>query len=131
MDGLRLIEHCAEFLPQKDISKISDGIRGIYVLLSHKPSDPKKKNYEVVYIGMSRRGIKGRLEKHRRSASKSAQWSHFSVYSVWPNITDEEIEELEGLFRAIYRRDPRANKIAIQKSFGKLKKVQNNKLPWN
>ncbi len=128
MYGLRLIEHCEEFLPQNDVSNLTDGIRGIYVLTSHKPRDPKKKNYEVVYIGMSRRGVKGRLEKHRRSKSKSLLWTHFSVYSVWPNITDEEIEELEGLFRAIYRRDSTANKIAIQKSFGKLKKVRDGKL---
>jgi len=131
MDGLRLIKHCAEFLPRKDVSKVPKRTRGIYVLLSHDLSDPAKKNYEVVYIGMSRRGVMGRLEEHKRNKAKSKLWSHFSVYSVWPNITDEEIEELEGLFRAIFRRDSKANQIAVQKSFGKLKRLQDNTFQWD
>jgi hypothetical protein len=126
MDGLRLIESCAEFLPQEDVVKVPHGSRGIYVLLWHPSKAKKKENYRVVYIGMSRRGIKGRLEKHKRSASKSDLWNYFSVYLVWPSITDEEIVELEGLFRAIYRRDPKANRIAVQKSFRKLRGVRNN-----
>jgi hypothetical protein len=126
MDGLRLIESCAEVLPQEDVAKVPQGSRGIYVLLSHPDDAPKKKNYEVVYIGMSRRGIRGRLEKHKSSAMKSRLWNYFSVYLVWPNISDDEIVELEGLFRSIYRRDPNANRIAVQKSFRKLKGVRNN-----
>ena len=130
MDGLRLIEHCAEFLPKEDIRKVPRRTRGIYVLLQHDPSAPEKKNYEVVYIGMSRRGVMGRLEDHKRSAVKSKLWNYFSVYSVWPNVTDEEIQELEGLFRAIFRRDSKANRIAIQKSFGRLRPLRDNKLQW-
>ena len=97
---LRLIRHCAEFCPQDEIAKIPDETRGIYALLHHNPKQGEKA-YNVVYIGMSRRGVKGRLMAHRRSRRKSGLWTHFSVYSVWPNITDGEIEELEGLFRAI------------------------------
>jgi hypothetical protein len=49
---------------------------------------------------MSRSGVKSRLTAHDKSKKKRGNWSHFSVYSVWPNISDAEIEELEGLFRA-------------------------------
>ena len=131
MDGLRLIEHCAEFLRKEDVYKVPHRTRGIYVLLWHDPNDPLKKKYEVVYIGMSRRGIMGRLEAHKRSKVKSDLWNYFSVYSVWPNITDEEIEELEGLFRAIYRRDSTANKIAVQKGFRKLGEIRDDKFQWD
>lgn len=131
MTGLRLIEHCAEFLPKKDIPKVPRRTRGIYVLLWNDLSAlGKKKNYEVVYIGMSRHGVKGRLEGHRQSLTKSKLWNYFSVYSVWPNITDEEIVELEGLFRAIYRKDSKANNIAVQKSFRKLTNLRDNKFQW-
>jgi len=130
LDGLRLIKHCAEFLRQEDVSKVPHGTRGIYVLLWHDPTASARKNYEVVYIGMSRRGVKGRLESHKQNEAKRTLWNYFSVYSVWPNITDEEIQELEGLFRAIYRRDLKANKIAVQKGFGKLKRLQDNTLQW-
>ncbi|GAF97179.1 unnamed protein product, partial [marine sediment metagenome] len=33
-------------------------------------------------------------------------WTHFSIFEVWENITENEIKELEGLFRQIYRKDP-------------------------
>ena len=87
------------------------------------PSNP-----DVVYIGMSRTGIRGRLRDH--VVRKSGLWTHFSVYAVWPNITDEEIRELEGLFRAIYRKDTRANSIAVQKGFAELGRIRDNKFGW-
>lgn len=130
MSCLRLINHCAEFLPESDVLKVPIGIRGIYVLLNHHPNlGPKA--FDVVYIGMSKTGIRNRLKRHRRSKKKAGLWSHFSVYSVWPNITDDEIAELEGLFRAIYRRDSKANSIAVQKGFKKLKACRNNKFVWS
>jgi hypothetical protein len=81
--------------------------------------------YDVVYIGMAcgRSGIKSRLRSHRRSKKKGALWTHFSAFEVWPNIREEEIAELEGLFRQIYRKDTRANTINQQRSFKKLRKV--------
>ena len=42
---------------------------------------------------------------------------------VWDNIREEEILELEGLFRHIYRKDARANKLNKQRGFAKLKRV--------
>jgi hypothetical protein len=67
-------------------------------------------------------GIKYRLRSHRRK--KAAAWTHFSIYEVWDNITESEVEELEGLFRHIYRRDPRANKFNQQRSFRKMKTIR-------
>ena len=47
------------------------------------------------------------------------------MFVVWENIRDEEIGEMEGLFREIYRKDKRANKFNKQ---GKFKKIQNVRL---
>jgi len=126
---LRLIQHCAEFRPRQEISNIGKGTRGIYALLQERNDDGKFR-YDVVYIGMSSSGIQGRLRSHLRSKRKADLWSHFSVYAVWPNITDAEIRELEGLFRAIYRKDSTANRIAVQKGFKKLISVRDNKFRW-
>jgi hypothetical protein len=73
------------------------------------------------------RGVKARLRAHRRSKRKGSLWTHFSVFAVWPNISDEQVAELEGLFRHIYRKDTRANKLAVQKSFKKLRAVRRDK----
>jgi hypothetical protein len=129
---LRLIQCCSEFRLKTEIDELPDSVRGIYVLLKHRPKLTKK--YDVVYIGMARRGVggvKSRLLKHKRSVRKGSLWTHFSVYSVWPNISDDEVAELEGLFRHIYRRDTHANKLAKQKGFRSLKPtVRNNFSKW-
>jgi len=127
---LRLVRHCAEFLPKAHISDVPHNTRGIYVLSCHDPKQGARA-YNVVYIGMSRTGVRGRLASHRKSKRKSSLWTHFSVYEVWPNITDEEIIELEGLFRAIYRRDIRANSLAKQKGFARLHEVRSDKFKWD
>ena len=129
-DVPRLIRHCAEFLPKSDISKMPSKTRGIYVLTHDEPKlGPQVRN--VVSIGMSVSGIKGRLISHKNSKSKGKLWTHFSVYEVWPNITDGEITELEGLFRAIYRRDHTANRLAKQKRFKKLHLIRDDALNWD
>lgn len=43
-------------------------------------------------------------------------------------IRDEEVAELEGLFRHIYRKDSVANALNIQKGFKKAKRVRVNDL---
>jgi len=109
----RLIQRKQEYLHKFDIDLLPrDRARGIYVLYKYTR---KTDSYNVVYVGMSRSGIKGRLIKHRRS--KGDLWTHASVFAVWPNISDQEIEELEGLFRVIYRYDSRANKLNKQNSY--------------
>ena len=126
---LKLIKRCTEFVPQEDYRKIPRNTRGIYTLLWQDPNDRKK--FDVVYVGMTSgkgSGAWSRLYSHARK--KKGLWTHFSLYEVWDNITKEEIAELEGLFRAIYRRDLRANRIAVQRGFRKLKRVQMKLDKW-
>jgi hypothetical protein len=129
MNELRLIRHCAEFLEQSEIGNIPKKTRGIYALVKKRRKAGSLK-FDVVYIGMSRSGVLGRLRVHKRIAKKAGLWTHFSVYSVWPNITDSEIKELEGLFRAIYRKDSTANGIAVQKGFKSLIRVRDDAFDW-
>jgi hypothetical protein len=119
---LRLIKSCAEFLEKDEINNIPPYTRGIYALLRYK----KLGMYDVVYIGMAGgekgAGIRGRLRVHKYK--KGELWTHCSVFEVWDNIREEEVRELEGILRHIYRKDPRANSLAKQKSFGKLTKIR-------
>lgn len=73
-------------------------------------------------------GIRRRLDSHRRSKRKGPLWTHFSVFEVWDNIRDEEIAELEGLFRHIYRRDSNANRLNLQRGYKNARKIRNNDL---
>lgn len=67
---------------------------------------------------MAKVGIRGRIKHHIKS--KQGLWSHFSYFAVWDNVQDNEITELEGLFRHIYKYDSRANTLNKQKAFKKL-----------
>jgi hypothetical protein len=120
---LRLISKCGQWLPKELRNQIPKGIRGIYALHCFSPRSGK---HDVVYIGMAngKRGIRSRLGSHARSKRKGNQWSHFSFFEVWPNITENEIQELEGLFREIYRKDTHANRLARQKRYRKLRNVR-------
>ena len=42
-------------------------------------------------------GIKGRLRSHVRSKRKGDEWTHFSVFQVWDNVTDQEIAEARAI----------------------------------
>jgi adenosyl cobinamide kinase/adenosyl cobinamide phosphate guanylyltransferase len=129
---LRLVKRYVEFCSLEQIKMIPSGTRGLYVLLKKNnrlSRQSSKDKFDVVYIGMARGlkgGIKYRLRSHRRK--KPDAWTHFSVYEVWDNITESEVEELEGLFRHIYRRDPRANKFNQQRSFRKMKTIRQREL---
>jgi hypothetical protein len=98
-------------------------MRGVYVLYKERQ---KKKIYDVVYIGMAggekKAGIGGRLRSHKKN--RPNEWTHFSVFEVWDNIREEEVRELEGILRHIFRKDSHANKLGIQKSFRKLSKIR-------
>jgi len=114
----RLIKRCAEWIPKANLGLIPGGTRGIYALLSCHGKD-----YDVVYIGMaSKGGIRGRLRSHKGSDTK--KWTHFSIFEVWDNISESEVEELEGLLREIYRKDRNANQFNTQKRYKKLQKVR-------
>lgn len=72
---------------------------------------------------MARRGgIRGRLKSHRRK--KRDLWTHFSVYEVWDNVRDDEVAELEGLFRHFYRLDPVAAELNRQRGFKPMSQVR-------
>jgi len=122
---LRLIKRSAEYLPVDDFLLLPRGIRGIYVLYKFVR---KTGRYNVVYVGMTRAGsgggVRGRLRKHKKK--KAGLWTHFSVYEVWDNIRDDEIVELEGIFRHLYKFDTSANKLNIQRGYRKLKLVKDN-----
>lgn len=131
---LRLIKSCCEFIAQEQYSDVPVRTRGIYVLYYRRrrkskegPARHRKRidKFDVVYVGMAKAGrqsgIRGRLAAHRRR--KLDLWTHFSFFEVWDNIRDEEIAELEGLFRHIYRHDQRANRLNKQRGYKPLKRM--------
>jgi len=122
---LRLIKRWAEFQARDEVEQIPHYLRGIYVLLRYRPRLGK---YDVVYIGLGGTGPKSGMQSRIRShlKSKRKEWTHFSIFEVWDNIQGDEIKELEGLFRHIYRKDTRANRFNRQRSFKKLRRVRNN-----
>src|SRR5579863_5512861 len=121
--GLRLVRSCAQWIPKAELELVQKGFRGIYALHRHRP---RIKKYDVVYVGMAdgEAGIRARLKAHANSKRKRKMWTHFSYFEVWPNITESEIAELEGLFREIYRKDKRANRLNRQKRYRKMQNVR-------
>ena len=120
---LRLIHGRIEFLPQSEINQLPKGIRGIYVLFD---GDAEQKLFDVKYVGMSTTSVRGRLKRHR--AKKWKLWTHCTVFQVWDNIRNEEITELEGILRHIYRRDQVANQLNEMRSFKAFKMTNEIKL---
>jgi hypothetical protein len=123
--ALRLIKRRIEYIDETEVRHLPPGLRGIYVLYrkSRRARVPRKPSFDVVYVGMATKGgIRARLRQHRRT--KRGYWTHFSVFEVWENIRDEEIRELEGLFRHIYRFDSQASPLNAARGFKALRKVQ-------
>jgi len=122
---MRLIKRCNEFRPfgPDELDKIPPDTRGIYVLFD---GDSKQREHGVMYVGLSgadEAGIRGRLRKHLANASKGS-CTCFSVFEVHDNVSEQEIQELEGILRHIFRRDPHANRLAKQVGYEKLRKVR-------
>jgi hypothetical protein len=106
-----------EYLPVADVDRLPRGLRGVYVLYKHRP---KIERYDVVYVGMAADGsIRSRLRRHKKK--KKDLWTHCSVYQVWDNIRPAEVEEIEGIFRHIYRNDTKASQLNVQRSYAKMK----------
>lgn len=123
---LKFIKRCIEFQERDSIGDVPPNTRGIYALLKRKKRHGEER-YDVVYMGMAggpQSGIRGRLKSHAKSKTKGQLWSHFSVFEVHDNTTPEEVKELEGLFRHIYRKDTRANRLNRQRSFKRFKDVR-------
>lgn len=126
---LRLVRQCVEYVSIERVNEVQRGLRGIYVLYRYRrpTRSGAKAGYDVVYIGMARKGgIRSRLRKHCRS--KATLWTHFSVFEVWPNIRDEEVAELEGLFRHLYRYDAAANSLNKQRGFKAMRSVRHRSI---
>ena len=119
---LTLVKQCIEWrnFDDEEVEKVPHRTRGIYVLFRQKQSEV----YDVMYIGMTGKGIHGRLRSHLKSRTKAKLCTHFSVFEVHDNVSEEEIEELEGILRHIFRQDSHANQLAKQLGFGKLRKVR-------
>ena len=75
----RWIKRLAEFRPMSEVDSVPRGTRGIYVLFRHRRV---LDCYDVVYVGLSKSGVRGRLRSHKRSPVKAKVWSHFSVFEV-------------------------------------------------
>lgn len=121
---LRLIKNVTEYVEKSAYLSIPIRCRGIYVLYKYLRRDD---SFRVVYIGMAAKenaGIRRRIISHIRS--KADQWTHFSVYQVWDNIQEQEVAELEGLFRHIYRYDARANSLNKLRSYKQLNKIRSD-----
>jgi len=118
---LRIIKTALEYRHIDELKIVPKNLRGIYALYQREG-----KFYNLVYIGMSGKDsngrIKARLKKHKENKNK--KWTHFSYYEVWDNINDQEILELEGLFRQLYRLDSRANTLNKQQTHKPLVKVR-------
>lgn len=102
--------------------------RGLYALFRYRR---KTKCYDVVYVGLAagaKTGVGGRLRSHARSKVKAKLWTHFSVFEVWDNVWEHEVAELEGIFRHIYSRDRKANRLNVQRSFKPLKRIRVRRL---
>lgn len=122
---LRLIKRALEYVPQEEIGRVPKSTRGIYALYKRRGrKDASAHHYDFVYVGMAASGIRGRLIQHKKSKVKGNMWTHFSFFEVWDNISDQEIEELEGLFRHLYKFDSKANSLNKQKSYRKLGRVR-------
>lgn len=123
-EPLRLIQQKLELIPIDKIDEIPKGLRGIYVLYRTAASDKARVPHRhVVYVGMSGSGMKGRLRSHR--THKRYLWDTCSIFAVWPNVRENEIRELEGILRHIYRFDPNAQQLNAQGSYSKLKRTPN------
>jgi hypothetical protein len=117
----KFIKRCAEWIPKDDSRFIPKRTRGLYALLQYRP---KTQKYDVSYIGMTARSsIRNRLARHKRDQAKS--WSHFSAFEVWHDVSEDDIKELEGLFREVYRKNTKFNQLG---KYGRLQKVRNDDL---
>ena len=120
----RFIKRISEFLPKTEIRHIPansmlDYITGKYADLI----------FSFITMGMSageKAGITSRMKAHNRK--KGVEWTHFTIFEVHDNITNSEIYELEGMFRHIYRKDTKANRLNKQVRYKKFRKITSKSL---
>lgn len=115
-----LFKNFYEFISVNDLPSIPAKIRGIYALYCEEG-----KYMNLMYVGMTDAGAKGRLKRHKNSKRKEDRWTHCSIFEVWDNITAEQIKELEALFRHALRLDASASSLNIQKGSTVFRKLKN------
>ena len=124
ISNCRWFKRAAEFLPRTAISHIPRGTRGLYALFRYRR---RTECYDVVYVGLAagaKAGVAGRLRSHARSKSKAGLWTHFSVFEAWDNVWEQEVAELEGIFRHVHSRDRQANRLNVQRTFKPLTHIR-------
>jgi hypothetical protein len=100
------------------------GLSPLMVMVGGVVAGVAPQNAPGMAVAGRRGGIRGRLTSHVKSKRKGKRWTHFSAFEVWDNIRQEEVAELEGLFRHIYRKDPDANRLNIQRGFKKARQLE-------
>ena len=130
---LRIVKRWRRYEQRDSCTFLHPITRGVYVLYrqdSGKNTDPI---YHTVYIGVAgvakepKSGIRGRLQSHRKHRT---DWTHYSFFEVHDNVTREEILELESLFLAIFRHDPRIQLENKQKDSTRLYRLR-GKEAWS
>jgi hypothetical protein len=116
--SLRWIKQCIEWreFNEEEVDKIPSKTRGIYILFQRQRESDV---YDVMYIGMTGAGVHGRLQSHLKSGTKTKFCSHFSMFEVHDNVPEEEIEELEGILRHIFRKDSQPINCPINADMGR------------
>jgi hypothetical protein len=123
--SLSLLKRFAEFLPKDRAQDVPDGHKGLYVLYDQ----PEGTNHsDVVYVGRATNCIKSRVLSHKGKEIKGERWTHFSAFEVRDRITDDEIIELEGLIRHIFRKDSSAMRFNDQRSWKQIEVVRKDNL---
>jgi hypothetical protein len=116
----------------EDWSTVPPNLRGMYVLHQRGAAADR---FNVVYVGMATSnkdgGIFRRIRSHANSISKKSKWTHFSFFVVWDNIRNEEISELESLFRGIYQKDEKANSLNKQRGNKKIASICRTQAEWS
>ena len=73
-----------------------------------------------------------KIETKNENNGRLTAIKYVLFFEVWDNIRNEEIIELEGLFRHFYKHDFQANRLNVQRGFKKIRAVRNNDLcSWN
>jgi len=119
----KIIEKIWEYIDRDDFElayqKIGHGIRGVYALYQ---KDGNK--FNVVYIGMSDTGMLGGRFKRDHLKSKSKEWTYFSIFKVFDDVSKSQIRELEAMFTEIFRKDAYGLKYNKQKKHSGFDKVK-------
>jgi hypothetical protein len=104
-----------EYVKKDRKSKVPIDAKGVYALLKKRRGG----KFDVVHVGVSASGIRDRLRQHARNQGRKGQWDYFSVFDVQPYVSSLTIEQLEELWKHIYRKGTRTNSLSLQQGLKK------------